>query len=233
MFRQLDERIIRYVKLLLRNDRSRGEVCVRIDRGPAGPGRQHPLRRGRRRDRECVAIAEQHKGSGAVEQPRGGQDDAFEHRLRIGRRFADDAKDLGCGGLPLPRLRVPLPRLGEFPVTLGERGEQSLARRFGRLSRGGGNSARQRYCLRLGGHRKGKGIRLPPPLKASLRPLPVRTDIVDKVATGGYSRRNSCSPPRNSAGDRSRSRGGRNRAAAFGVGGGARARPGPTDPAKA
>ena len=46
---------------------------------------------------------------------------------------------LGCGGLPLPRLRVPPPRLGEFAVTLGERGEQSLARRFGRLSRGGGN----------------------------------------------------------------------------------------------
>ena len=117
--------------------------------------------------RESAAVAEHHHREVAADQPRRRHHDAVEHRLRINSRTADDAQNFRRGGLSSQRL-------GEFPVTLGERGEQSLARRFGRLSRGGGNSARQRYCLRLGGHRKGKGIRLPPPLKASLSLVALR-----------------------------------------------------------
>ena len=72
------------------------------------------------------AVAKQNEDDVAAEQPRCGEDDRVERRLRVGRRLADDAQDFGnrgslrnglvaLGGI---RLNEPLLR-GDFPAKLG------------------------------------------------------------------------------------------------------------------
>ncbi len=102
----VDQRPIGQVQHGLAENCARRNIGVRIDRNPRGGdevGKQ-ALRIGAGRRREGVAIAKQCDREVALEHPRGGQNDSFEHRPRVGRRLADDPQDFGRRSLPLQRL---------------------------------------------------------------------------------------------------------------------------------
>jgi len=120
---------------------ARGKVGARIDRDTLGREVRHrAFRRRPGRVNIGVAFAKQHERHVAAQKSRRRDDDPLKHRLRVGRRLADDAEDLGRG-------RLPRHRLGEFAFALGKRGEQSLARRPFRRAAGGSR--------RRGGGRRG------------------------------------------------------------------------------
>ncbi len=105
VFWQVDLRPVRQVQHRLGEEGARGKVGARVDRDALGSEvRDWTLRRRPGRMDVGVAFAKQHERHVAPEQTRGGDNDPFEHRPRVGRRLADDAEDLGRRGLPRQRL---------------------------------------------------------------------------------------------------------------------------------
>ena len=122
MFRQLDQAPIRQMQGRLADDRARREIGGRVHGARLPRHDDHELRgafgRGDRRRPPALAVGQHDEGEVAMQQARGGEHDAVEHRLGVGRRLTDDAQDFRGRGLAFERmLDVARARLHLFEET--------------------------------------------------------------------------------------------------------------------
>ncbi len=101
---KLDDGPIGIIERLLFQDRTRWKIGRRIDRRRIAKLVKRTVERRCGYRHVPCPLATHDESAVALQQPDGGRHDGVEDRLHVGRRPADDAQDVGGGGLPGQRL---------------------------------------------------------------------------------------------------------------------------------